>query len=77
MRCGEGTEVGAGVMVRMEAVGQRDVAKQCPFEGLNEAAGRSPVLEWHLSWPLPPPGSVILSKFHGLSSFTLASTGDL
>lgn len=37
MSCEEGSEVGAGVMAPMEAADQRDVAEECPSEGLDGA----------------------------------------
>ena len=37
-----GAEVGSGVVARMEAVGQRDMAEECPIEGLHGAVGRGP-----------------------------------
>ena len=43
VRSREGAEVGAVIMVRIEAVDQRDRAEEYPpFEGLNGAAGRGP-----------------------------------
>ena len=43
VRCREGAEVGAVIMVRTEAVDQRDRAEEYPpIEGLNGATGRGP-----------------------------------